>query len=52
MAWFGFWIFLTVFVLCEAYLYTKGHDTNIWYYKTDAEKRIQKSVTSDSKEGK
>ena len=45
MAWFGFWIFLAVYVACEAWLYSQGHETLFWQHKTDAEKQIQqKSV--------
>ncbi len=41
LGWLGFWIFLTVYVACEAWLYSQGHDTFFWRHKTDAEKQIQ-----------
>lgn len=39
--WFDFWLFMTVFVVCETYLYSHGHDTIIWKHKTPAELDIQ-----------
>jgi hypothetical protein len=39
--WFGFWIFMTVFLLCDTYLYSKGHETMFWKHKTVEEKQIQ-----------
>lgn len=41
MSWFGFWIFLAVYVACEAWLYSKGHNTFFFTHKTDAEKAIR-----------
>jgi len=42
--YFGFWIFMSVFVCCDTWLYSKGHDTFFWGYKTDAEKEIQRKI--------
>lgn len=41
MAWFGFWIFLSVYVAVEAYLYNQGHETFFFAHKTEAEKTIR-----------
>jgi len=41
MSWFGFWIFMTAFIICDTWLYSKGHETFFWRHKTEAEKTIQ-----------
>lgn len=41
MAWFGFWIFLAVFVAVDAWLYSKGHEGFLFTHKTPAEKAIR-----------
>lgn len=51
MAWFGFWIFLAVYVACETYLYSKGHDTLFFEHKTVAEKAIRDRQAGLRKEG-
>lgn len=48
LAWFGFWIFMTVFVVCEAWLYSKGHDTFFFEHKTEAEKQIRDRQTGSN----
>ena len=40
-SWFGFWIFMTVFIVCDTYLYSKGNNTFFWQYKTPEEKILQ-----------
>lgn len=37
----GFWIFLSVFWICETVMYLKGHDTFLFTHKTDAEKKAR-----------
>ena len=49
MAWFGFWIFLAVYVACEAWLYSQGHETFFWHHKTDVEKQIQQQAVECQK---
>lgn len=44
MSWFGFWIFMAVFCWCEYKLYSNGHNTFLWKYKTAAEFEIQKNI--------
>ncbi len=44
MGWFGFWLFLSVYVLCEAWLYSKGHETLFWQHKTPVEKQLQEQA--------
>ena len=46
--WFGFWIFMTVFLVCDTWLYSKGNDTLFWRYKTDAEKQLQQKIINES----
>lgn len=40
MAWFGFWIFLSVLLVCDTYLFDKGYNSIFWTAKTDQEKTI------------
>lgn len=42
--WFGFWIFFTVFLVCDTWLYSKGHETMFWKHKTPEEKEIQRNI--------
>lgn len=42
MAWFGFWMFLTTFVLVDGYFFYQGYDGYFFAHKTVAEKEIQK----------
>ena len=48
--WFGFWIFMTVYMLCEWQLYNKGNDTMFWQYKTPEEKVLQMKIINGEKE--
>ena len=48
-AWCYFWIFMTVFVVCDTYLYAKGNNTFFWQYKTDAELQLQQNVINKVK---
>lgn len=41
LEWFGFWIFMAVFIFCEVKMYLAGHDTFFFEHKTDAEKKLQ-----------
>lgn len=41
--WFGFWLFMTVYIIIEAVMYFNGHDTYFWKHKTQAELTIQQS---------
>lgn len=41
MEWFGFWIFASVCVAVDAWLYSKGHEGFLFSHKTDAEKAIR-----------
>lgn len=49
LSWVGFWIFLAVYVMCEAWLYSHGHDTFFWQHRTDAEKHIQQRIVECQK---
>jgi hypothetical protein len=39
--WFGFWMFMTVYIICESVMYMHGHETFFWKHKTAEEKHIQ-----------
>ena len=39
--WFGFWMFMTVYISIEGYMYMKGHDTFFWVHKTTVEQQLQ-----------
>lgn len=41
---FGFWIFMTVFLICDTYLYSQGNETFFWGYKTPEEKQLQQKI--------
>lgn len=38
--WFGFWMFMTVFLLCDAYFYSQGKESMFWRYKPIEEKVV------------
>lgn len=46
---FGFWIFMTVFLVCDTYLYSRGHETFFWSYKTPEEKKLQQKIIEGNK---
>jgi hypothetical protein len=48
-AWAAFWLFLAVFVICEAYLYDRGHETAIYKHKTPAELELQRIAIEQRK---
>ena len=53
MGWFGFWIFLVVYMCAEYDLYKMGNNTFFWQYKTAEEKVLQaKIIESYKKEEK
>lgn len=39
--WFGFWIFMTVYISIEGYMYMNGHETLFWKHKTPTEQQLQ-----------
>lgn len=41
--WFGFWLFMTVYIIIEAVMYLNGHDTYFWKHKTQAKLNIQQN---------
>lgn len=41
LAWFGFWIFLAVFVICDHWIYSKGYNSFFNTHKTAAEQELQ-----------
>lgn len=48
----GFWIWLSVFWACEAWLYSRGHETFLFTHKTKAEKAIRDKQTDNRSEHK
>jgi hypothetical protein len=42
LAWLGFWIFMAVFITCDHYIYSQGHDSFFQTHKTEAEKELQR----------
>ncbi len=45
--WFGFWIFMTVYIICEAVMYMNGHDTAFWSHRTPEEKQLQQNIINN-----
>ena len=43
MKWLGFWIFMSTLLICDTYLYSKGHEGIFWSHKTAEEKQIQQA---------
>lgn len=41
MEWFGFWIFLSVCVAVDGWLYSKGHDGYFFRWRTPEEKLLR-----------
>lgn len=53
MGWFGFWIFLAIYMVAEYDLYKMGNNTFFWQYRTAEEKVLQaKIIDSYKKEEK
>lgn len=48
MAWFGFWIFLSVLVIVDAWLYSKGHSCLIFDHTSDHEKRLREAAVAQA----
>jgi len=42
LMWFGFWIFMAVFIACDHWLYAQGHNTFFQTHKTPEEKELQR----------
>lgn len=50
LAWFGFWIFLAVLMVCDHWIYAQGYDSLFQKHKTEAELEIQKIKIEKLKE--
>lgn len=46
----AFWLFLAVYIVCEAWLFSKGYDTAFFSHKTAHEKKIRRDLLGLSKE--
>jgi len=45
MEWLGFWIFMSTWIACEAWLYNKGHCGLLFLkHKTPEEKRLREAA--------
>jgi len=44
MEWFGFWIFLSVCVAVDAWLFAKGYDSFFFEAKTPEEKKLREAA--------
>lgn len=44
ISWFGFWIFMSVYICTEGYMYMNGHDTFFWQHRTEIEKQMQQKA--------
>ena len=42
MNWLGFWIFMSVLVMCDCWVFSQGYDSLFQYHKTAEEKEIQR----------
>lgn len=42
MEWFGFWIFMAVWVACDHYTFLQGYNTAFLTHKTAEEKELQR----------
>lgn len=41
LAWLGFWIFAAIFIVCDYWIYSQGHNSFFQTHKTDVEKELQ-----------
>lgn len=39
--WFGFWMFMVLYIFIESIMFFKGYDTFFWRHTTDAEIQLQ-----------
>ena len=42
LAWFGFWIFAAVLVVCDHWIFSQGYDSLLQKHKTEVEKELQR----------
>lgn len=47
--WFGFWIFLAVFIVCDHWIFSLGYDSFFQEHKTAAEKELQQLKIQERK---
>lgn len=41
LAWFGFWVFLAVFIACDSWVFSQGYESALQGHVTPEEKQIQ-----------
>jgi hypothetical protein len=44
MEWLGFWIFASVFLVCDTWLFSKGYNSFFWDWKTSEEQQLRKKA--------
>lgn len=49
MEWFGFWIFMAVFVSVDSLVFLRGYDTFFQTHKTELEKELQLLIIEELK---
>ncbi len=49
MAWFGFWIFVSVLLVCDTWLFSKGYNSIFWEWKTKEEQQLREQVINERK---
>jgi len=42
LTWLGFWIFMSVFIACDHWIFSTGRDSFFQTHKTDVEKELQR----------
>ena len=45
--WFGFWLFVSVYLIIEGVMYLNGHETATWKHRTVEEKQIQQNQINE-----
>lgn len=44
MEWLGFWIFASVFLACDTWLFSKGYNSLFWDWKTKEEQQLRQKA--------
>lgn len=49
MEWFGFWIFMSVLVACDTWLFSQGYNSFLWTWKGEKELACEKLLSINKK---
>ncbi len=44
MEWFGFWIFMSVLVACDTWLFSQGYNSFLWTWKGEKELALREAA--------